>query len=122
MPATKQHIVRPLKNINSQGYEDGPFIASDQGYLIFESDRPGGIGGSIDLYISFRGEGDVWTAPINMGPEINTIHSERFASVSPDGNYLLFGSDRRIVDGKRNFDIYWMKSSIIEELRIATVK
>jgi len=37
--------------LNSTGYEDGPFVAPDERYLIFESDRQGSIGGSIDLFI-----------------------------------------------------------------------
>jgi hypothetical protein len=50
-----QSKINPLPPpINSKGYEDGPFIAADESYLIFESDRPTGIEGNIDLYILFR--------------------------------------------------------------------
>lgn len=106
-----------LAVINSDGYEDGAYISPDESYLIFESDRPGGVDGSIDLYIAFKGEDNQWTKPVNMGPKINTSASERFASVSRDGKFLFFGSNRRLVDGNPNFDIYWINASVIDELR-----
>jgi Tol biopolymer transport system component len=107
----------PLAFVNSAGYEDGPFIAPDESFLIFESDRPGGVGESIDLYISFRSEQGEWGPPKNMGPKINTSASERFARLSPDGKYLFFGSNRRQIQATPNFDIYWIEASIIDELK-----
>lgn len=98
--------------INTEKYEDGPFIAPDESYLIFESDRPGGIEESIDLYICFRKADGSWTPPKNMGPTINTKHSERFARLSPDGKYLFFGSNPN-----GHYDIYWINAKIIDELR-----
>ena len=103
--------------INSDSYEDGPFIAPDDNYLIFESDRAGGIEGSIDLYITFKSGDGNWGAPVSMGPMINSSASERFASVSPDGRFLFFGSDRRKVEGIPNFDIYWIDAAVISTLR-----
>jgi len=100
-------------SINSTGYEDGPYIAPDERYLIFESDRPGGIDGSIDLYISFQSKNGDWSIPLNMGPQVNSPASERFARVSPDGRFLFFGSNRRLVEGVQNFDMYWIDAKII---------
>jgi thioredoxin-like negative regulator of GroEL len=98
--------------VNSTGYEDGPFIAPDETFLIFESDRPEGINGSLDLYITFKSEDGGWSIPINMGLKINSAFGERFARLSPDGHYLFFGSTRA-----GNFDIYWIDARIIEELK-----
>ncbi|WP_153796583.1 TolB family protein [Foetidibacter luteolus] len=98
--------------INSEGYEDGPFIAADESYLIFESDRPTGIEGNLDLYIAFRKKDGSWAAPVNMGDKINTRFSERFARVSPDGKYLFFGRNTG-----NDFDIYWINAAIIDELK-----
>jgi hypothetical protein len=106
-----------LVAINTVGYEDGAFISPDETYLIFESDRPGGIDSSIDLYISFKDKHNTWSAPINMGEKINTKASERFARVSPDGQFLFFGSNRRLVNNDPNFDIYWIRTSVIDDLR-----
>lgn len=117
LSGTDMHFREVVPTINSASYEDGAFIAPDQSYLIFESDRPGGVGNSIDLYISFRSGDGRWSAPISLGPAINTAASERFARVSPDGKYLFFGSDRRIVNGKPNMDIYWIDASVIRDLK-----
>jgi Tol biopolymer transport system component len=99
-------------HVNSPGYDDGPFIAPDESYLIFETDRQGTIGGSLDLYISFKKNNGDWTTPVNMGTAINTQGSERFAKVSPDGKYLFFG--RNTGNG---FDIYWISTNVIEGLK-----
>jgi Tol biopolymer transport system component len=103
--------------VNTSGYEDGPFISTDESYIIFESDRPGGVGESIDLYISFKSENGEWSNAINMGPTINSNHTERFARVSPDGKFLFFGSNRRRINGQPNFDIYWIDAAIISRLK-----
>ena len=103
--------------INTAGYEDGPFIAPDESYLIFESQRPESIEGSIDLYICFKQKDGSWTKPKNMGPQINTKYSERFAKVSPDGKYLFFGSNRRQLIDNLYFDIYWIDARIIGHLK-----
>src|SRR5688572_30542429 len=76
--------------INTSGYEDGPFVTPDESYLIFESDRPGGIGGSIDLYICFKSQNGEWSTPVTLGPSVNSSAAERFARVSPDGKFLFF--------------------------------
>jgi len=103
--------------INTAGYEDGPYISPDESYLIFESQRPESIAGSIDLYISFKQMDGTWTQPKNMGPQINTKYSERFAKVSPDGKYLFFGSNRRQLTDNLYFDIFWIDARIIEQLK-----
>jgi WD40-like Beta Propeller Repeat len=104
-------------SVNGVDYEDGPFIAPDESYLIFESQRADGINNSIDLYISFRKLDGRWGVPMNMGKKINTEFSERLAKVSPDGKYLFFGSSRLESENRRGYDIYWISTSIINELR-----
>jgi ankyrin repeat protein len=104
--------VRLGEAVNSSYMEDEPFIAPDESYLIFKSMRPGGLGGA-DLYISFhRGDGS-WTEAKNLGPLINTEYAERFPSVTRDGKYFFFGSDRNGNPG----DIYWVSAGFIENLR-----
>jgi hypothetical protein len=113
------HYIKPALlpfNINSVDYEDGPYIAPDESFLIFESQRPGGIGGSLDLYISFKNNGS-WGIPVNMGPKINSASSERFARLSPDGKYLFFGSGRNMSDTNWGFDIYWIEATVLDELK-----
>jgi Tol biopolymer transport system component len=97
--------------INTEHHEVDPFIAPDESYLIFASDRPGGYG-SDDFYISFRGPDGKWMPPMNMGDTINSPHTEYIVNVTPDGKYLFFTSDK-----SGNRDIYWVDAKILDELR-----
>ena len=66
--------------------------ASDDGkLLIFASDMPGGIGGR-DLWYSTFDKKNGWSAPKNLGPEINTAGNELFPSFGKDGS-LYFATD-----------------------------
>lgn len=104
-------------SINSIDYEDGPCIAPDESFLIFESQRPEGIESSVDLYISFKTREGRWGRPVNMGSKINSASAERFAKLSPDGKYLFFGSNRNMSAENRGFDIFWIDARVINELR-----
>jgi hypothetical protein len=107
-------------SINSASLDYSPFIAKDESYIIFASRRHGY--GKGDLFISFKKSNGEWTEAINMGPQINTRFNEDFPSVSPDGKYLFFNSNRI---GKCNTEekpkmfnyIYWVKADIIEKLK-----
>jgi hypothetical protein len=84
-----------------------PFIAPDESWIVFVSERPGGFGDA-DLYISER-VGDGWSAPRNLGKGVNTALSEFAPSVSEDGLTLFFtrmrrGADRNAVE-ERLFSI-----------------
>lgn len=103
--------------INTTYYEDGPCIAPDESFILFESNRPGSTEGSIDIYISFRAQDHSWSEPINLGPVVNSPANERFAKLSPDGKYLFFCSDRRTVNGAPNLDMYWIDASFIYALK-----
>ena len=76
--------------INSPYNEAGPSISDDGRILYFSSNRPGGYGG-IDLYMSRKVAGE-WTAPVNLGPPVNTEVDETCAQ--PSGNSLYFRSNR----------------------------
>ncbi|MFY0627586.1 MAG: serine hydrolase [Reichenbachiella sp.] len=101
--------------VNTGKYTAHPFIAPDESYLIWDSEREGGYGDS-DLYISFKLDSGLWGPAINMGEGVNSPNWDAFASVTPDGKYILFNRD---VDGDEggNTDIYWVDAQIIETLR-----
>lgn len=104
------------ETVNSQNFDWSPFIARDESYLIFSSDRPGQRGNG-DLYISFRMDDGFWSEPGNMGNEVNTPRQERFPCVSPDGKFLFF--TRSINDN--HDDIFWVDAGMIEQLRAKAV-
>ena len=75
-------------SINTPATEADPYIAPDESYMIFSSDRQGTYGEG-DLYVSFR-EGGRWTEPRNLGNVINTSEYEYTPFVTPGGQYLFF--------------------------------
>ena len=102
------------KDINSGKWTAHPFIAPDESYLIWDSEREGGYG-ETDLYIRYRQQDGSWGPAISMGDMINSDKDDFYASVTPDGKYILFN---RTMEGKsENIDIYWVDAKIIETLR-----
>jgi hypothetical protein len=81
--------------INSAFSDQGPAISKDGLSLYFTSDRPGGLGGPFDMYVSQRASvDDPWGAPMNLGPTVNTIFDEGNPALSRDGHLLFFQSKR----------------------------
>ncbi|MEQ9467411.1 MAG: alpha/beta hydrolase-fold protein [Ekhidna sp.] len=109
-----QEPVKMSSVVNSGKMTAHPFIAPDESYLIWDSEREGGYGES-DLYISFRQEGGTWGPAINMGDQVNSANDDFYASVTPDGKYILF--NRKMDDTGDNIDIYWVDARIIDQLR-----
>lgn len=101
------------KNINTGKWTAHPFIAPDESYLIWDSEREGGYGKS-DLYISFKQKDGSWGTAINLGDKINTAGaSEAYGSVTSDGKYFFF---HRSYGGDTG-DIFWVDAKIIENIR-----
>jgi len=114
--------------INTEYYENDPFISHDESYLIFAANRPGGDG----LYISFKKKDGSWTKSKFMGEDYYGV----CPSVSPDGKYFFFSSDKIINKnywetpityeekiillngpGNGSEDIYWVDAKIIDKFR-----
>jgi len=92
--------------VNGEAAELDVAVAPDQSFLVLTSaGRPDEttfhsefhrIYNQGDLYVSFRKNG-AWTPARNLGPKVNTGSSESGPSLSPDGRYLFFVSDRGFV-------------------------
>lgn len=98
--------------VNSTNWQSHPCIAPDQSYLIFA--RNNESHNLTELYISFATDNEEWTTPINMnegGCKINTNNTDH-PSLSPDGKYFFFSPH-----DQTKSDIYWVSTSIIEDLR-----
>jgi hypothetical protein len=91
--------------------------------------------GSGDLWISFRNENNEWKKPVNMGAKVNSSFFEYCPSITPDGKFLFFTSNKssnknyssvkinyeQLVDGLRSNlngseNIYWINTDFINEL------
>ncbi len=80
-----------------------PALSHDGLTLYFVSDIPGGYGKK-DIWRSTRArQGDTWSKPVNLGPEINTSGDEVFPYCREDGT-LYFSSDGLI--GMGGLDIF----------------
>ena len=110
----RQKPVPMSKIFNTGQWTAHPFIAPDESYLIWDSERDGGFGES-DLYISFRQQDKSWGPAINMGDAVNSSYWDAYATVTPDGKYILFQRGRD--EENKDVDIFWVDARIIEELR-----
>lgn len=80
-----------------------PALSADGLTLYFVSEMEGGSGQK-DIYMTTRGgDNTSWSAPRNLGPDINTSGNELFPFVREDGT-LYFASDGRI--GMGGLDIF----------------
>ncbi|MEL7297278.1 MAG: hypothetical protein AAGJ86_06425 [Pseudomonadota bacterium] len=104
--------------VNSGEWTAHPFIAPDERFLIWDSERDDGFGGG-DLYISFRQDDGSWGPAINMGDGVNDEHDNTFGSVTPDGKYFLFQTID--LDSETpSANILWIDASFIDGLKQAS--
>lgn len=121
-------------SINTDENETDACISPDGDYLVFTSTRKGGFG-SGDLYVSFRTKDGEWTRAVNLGETVNTDNLEFCPSVSRDGKFLFFTSNRpkaQEIAGvfdirdelgvtpsseRPDIDIYWIDAGFIEDFR-----
>lgn len=80
-----------------------PALSPDDLTLYFTANFPGGYGQKDLWMVTRQTEDDKWSAPVNLGPDINTPGDEVFPTVRSDGT-LFFSSDGR--DGFGGLDIY----------------
>ena len=130
-----QEPEKPGPNVNIGRARYNAFVAADERYIIIPAYGMPDSFGATDYYISFRDSLDNWSLPVNLGPEVNSASSREWsASVSTDGKYLFFMSDRMgktslgklSTESLQKFhnspqngssDIYWISASVIDDLR-----
>ncbi|QES90260.1 OmpA family protein [Rhizosphaericola mali] len=79
--------------INDEPSKGALNISQDGQWLIFAGNFGNKGFGNFDLYISYKTENG-WSAPQNLGPNINTGFWESSPSLSPDKSTLYFSSNR----------------------------
>ena len=122
-------------SINTSNDEFNAFVSPDEKFIIFTSTGWGkGFGGG-DLWISFKNSSKNWTKPKNMGEKVNSQFLEYCPSLTPDGKYLFFTSNKNnvedfsptpltyinITDGLRSTlnggqNLYWISTDFIMSL------
>jgi outer membrane protein OmpA-like peptidoglycan-associated protein len=90
---------RRIAEISSPYNDESPFITPEGDFLLFASDRDGSlempadgsgkIKVSFDIYFSKK-TGETWSAPQKIQGELNTVHHERFPSLSKDRKTIYY--------------------------------
>lgn len=114
-----RQVPQPLpKTINSGKWNAHPFIAPDESYILWDSERDSGFGDN-DIYISFRQNDGSWGDAINLGNTINTAAQEGSPTITPDGKYLFFTRNMGKIESSKfsNVDLFWVDARILETLR-----
>jgi len=92
--------------LNSPGAEISPFIAPDGISLYFSSTREGGEGG-YDIYLAKRLDDTWlrWSAPVNLGKDINTPQDEMNLTVDAEGRYAFLAMGEIMKEDIYVFDL-----------------
>jgi outer membrane protein OmpA-like peptidoglycan-associated protein len=67
------------------------FLSANSKYLLMAIETDAGYGG-LDLYVSFRVSDNVWSSPINLGPQINTSANDYSPFLAADGITLYYST------------------------------
>jgi len=90
--------------LSTAGFDDRmPNVSRDGLEIVFSSNRNdlGGFGGQ-DVYVSTRAcVDDPWSAPVNLGPNVNTAGNETRSTLSGDKVRLYFGRDGDVYTASR---------------------
>jgi len=98
------------KTVNVEGYSSKqPFVTSDGKYLLFSSNRPGGLGG-FDLWYAELGRDSYVLDAYNFGDVVNSFADEQAPYYQNTTHNLVFSSNGRI--GMGGFDLYRAKGRI----------
>src|SRR5258706_3289403 len=89
--------MRPVNlgtTLNTQGFEISPFLSGDKKRLVFASNGHPGMGDS-DIFVSERlyNSWEVWSAPRNLGENLNSKGFDAFFSIYGD-SVAYFSSNR----------------------------
>lgn len=111
----KPELLPPSINATENVLNWTPFIAPDESYLLFSSNR---LNDQQGIFVCFRQSDGTWTEAFSLGETINTKRGERFPAVSADGKYLFFTRWFEI----GNEDVMWVSAEIIDRLRKKIMK
>src|SRR5260221_5151825 len=83
-----------LEGVNGPTDDLSPRLTPDGQFLLFSSDRPGGVGG-FDIWVAPRLAAGKLDKPYNLGPAVNSEFNESNPDPTPDGKRLIFSTDRK---------------------------
>ena len=90
--------------LNTAFNDNRPNVRKDGREIVFDSNRPGGLG-LLDIYTASRETTAAdWSSPTNPGSPINSAANDARPTLSRDGFTMFFGSNRPGGDGQS--DLY----------------
>jgi Tol biopolymer transport system component len=95
-PASGQSVgaPAPVAELNTSFEDARPYVRRDGLEIVFDSNRPNGIG-LFDVWSAARSHrSEPWGQPVNLGAAVNSPAAETRPSLSSDGTVLYFGSTR----------------------------
>ncbi len=129
-----------LNDFINDRIENHPYIAPDESFLIFDSERKEDNYGGTDIFISFRDKDGEWMKPQNLGEGVNSRFEEARPFLTFDGKYLFFASNRinpelpdkpmtlkelqqlTMVPADGSQHIFWVDAKIINDLKPDHIK
>ncbi|EMR03177.1 OmpA family protein [Cesiribacter andamanensis] len=116
-------------SINTPEADFAPFLGSDGRSLFFCSYGHGGQGAG-DIFVSVRLDDSWrrWSAPVNLGPSINTAFDESYFSITDDFNYIYYTSqnpkqeNRDIVRAELPDDFTAINGPLLVQLDSKTIR
>jgi len=86
-------------NLNTASDDSRPNVRHDGREIVFDSTRPGTVGGP-DIWVASRGNTSAdWAEPFHLPAPINSSASDTRASLSWDGQTMVVGSNREGSEG-----------------------
>ncbi len=110
-----------IANLYNRNRYTSACLAADGKTLLLALERDGGYG-DLDIYVSFMRDDGVFTAPKNLGPNVNTMGTDGTPFLAPDGKTMYFSSDGHPSLGDadifftRRLDSTWTNWSMPENL------
>jgi len=98
-------LAEPINIMDTSHLDYTPFIAADESYLLFCSNRQNPEIERCHIYISYKNNEGEWGKPIDLSIKMGFTESSKFPYVSPDGKFLFFSSGE---------NVYWIGSKILE--------
>jgi hypothetical protein len=84
----------PVAELNSAFEDARPYVRRDGREIVFDSNRPSGVG-LFDVWAATRRhQWAPWSQPVNLGAAVNSPAAETRPSLSSDGTILYLGSTR----------------------------
>lgn len=103
--------------INTPYDEQSPFIHPDDNTLYFSSNGWPGLGNK-DLFVSRLDANGKWQKPENLGYPINSSGDENGLTLTAQGDYAFFSSNK--LQGSGGFDIYTFEMPVNARPKLVT--